>query len=647
MLKNLDFLCGSGCYTNLQMLCNANVACIPVSAEDSSTSTDMNLPVLVHSMQVVRQCDPGDRHLFPYIHELPSKLSRIGDEALKALGISQSIEPKHIQKMLEAMHKYIGSATLDVNSLCKVWYALSKLYSIYASDSCVPTIDSLYLPTKDNKLCYSSSLVFIDSQRYRHAANFHLSRAEYSLFVIPPVMQDHDTYIYFKQKITEKDLCLKLPLSVRPYALSVNCQEMVHNETEGTDKYNVALHLKRLQAMGLLISAILPNIINKHLEDNDHYEEFVSYLLKIIMHLNVRPIKDLEAKVYMLLCNPPVSIGVMKADYILHKEKAIEGSEQPHRYILYITSDLDPSLSLWYELARSLCIQVAKNQMLLFDKSTYLKLAKPVAHCLSIKSEQDLQLVLNMYNMDTDLECPNIKAMFIPQLGEIIPDHVEMQKHENNLFHSEDWVGFLHKDGQIRFAKVMACEITGEYASQSIYRILINTDEEDGILVPASEIFKLVMTEQDDEPIETLYPNPEEAKRWLRQAKSDYHAMNVVYKAELLCQACFLAHETIEKALKAGCYALFGLHSGSLTVHDLYGLACDIVNHKPKPEGADILTTCAHSMKEHYLNSRFPNRCSNMKAPVDIYRMNRAEDAVKCAEQVLEVVEIIVPNNTN
>ena len=643
MLKNLDFLCGSRSYTNLQMLCNENVACIPVSAEDSSTSTNMNLPVLVHSMQVVRQFDPGDRHLFPYIHKLPSKLSRIGDEALKALGVSQSIEPKHIQKMLETMHKY----TLDVNSLCKVRYALLKLYSIYASDSCVPTIDSLYLPTKDNKLCYSSSLVFIDSQRYMHAANFHLSRAEYSLFVIPLIMQDHDTDIYFKQKITEKDLCLRLPVSVRPYALSVNCREMVRNETEGTDKYNVALHLKRLQAMGLLISAILPNIINKHLEDNDHYEEFVSYLLKIIMHLNVRPIKDLEAKVYMLLCNPPVSIGVMKADYILHKEKAIEGSEQPYSYILYITSDLDPSLSLWYELARSLCIQVAKNQMLLFDKSTYLKLAKPVAHCLSIKSEQDLKLVLNMYNMNTDLECPNIESMFIPQIGQVIPDHVEMQKDENNLFHSNDWVGFLHKDGQIRFAKVMVCEITGEYASQSIYRILIDTDEEDGILVPASEIFKLTMTEQDDEPIETLYPNPEEAKRWLRQAKSDYHAMNVVYIAELPCQACFLAHETIEKALKAGCYALFGLHSGSLTVHHLHGLACDIVNHKPKPIGADILTTCARSIEEHYLNSRFPNRCYKMKAPVDIYRMNRAEGAVKCAEQVLEVVEIIVQNITN
>ena len=282
-----------------------------------------------------------------------------------------------------------------------------------------------------------------------------------------------------------------------------------------------------------------------------------------------------------------------------------------------------------------------------YYKSTYLKLAKPFAHCLSIKSEQDLQLVLNMYNMDTDLECPNIKAMFIPQLGEVILDHVEMQKHENNLFHSNDWVGFLHKDGQICFAKVMACEITGEYASQSIYRILIDTDEEDGILVPPSEIFKLVMTEQDDELIETLYPNPEEAKRWLRQAKSDYHAMNVVYKAELPCQACFLAHETIEKALKAGCYALFGLHPGSLTVHDLYGLACDIVNHKPKPIGADILPTCARNTKEHYLDSRFPNRCSNMKAPVNIYGMNRAANAVKCAEQVLEIVEIIVQKDTN
>ena len=86
--------------------------------------------------------------------------------------------------------------------------------------------------------------------------------------------------------------------------------------------------------------------------------------------------------------------------------------------------------------------------------------------------------------------------------------------------------------------------------------------------------------------------DPVEAKRWLRQAESDYEAMNIlqhaVHDKNVSCQTLFLAHEVAEKALKAGMYALVGLGEHSLKIHDLTCHASAIFSERPA-EAAQIV----------------------------------------------------------
>ena len=139
--------------------------------------------------------------------------------------------------------------------------------------------------------------------------------------------------------------------------------------------------------------------------------------------------------------------------------------------------------------------------------------------------------------------------------------------------------------------------------------------------------------------------NLTEAKRWIKQAKTDLEAMRILNstqshnKAAIYCQVLLLAHETCEKALKAGMYKLVGLNPGSLSNHNLYCLARDIALNKG--DKWQELPQLVLSMEKFYLDSRFPNRHSLPLAPVDVYSFADALSVAKDAERVYDLVALL------
>ena len=143
-------------------------------------------------------------------------------------------------------------------------------------------------------------------------------------------------------------------------------------------------------------------------------------------------------------------------------------------------------------------------------------------------------------------------------------------------------------------------------------------------------------------------PNKVEAERWFRQANSDLEAMNVlkneVYHKSISCQVMFMAHEVVEKALKAGMYALVGINSNSesLKTHNLTSHARALSSVKPGQ--LTTLPQLATSMEPFYLETRFPNRYPSPTAPVDIYKPDQAIVAADCAEKIFELIDKVVKN---
>ena len=146
-----------------------------------------------------------------------------------------------------------------------------------------------------------------------------------------------------------------------------------------------------------------------------------------------------------------------------------------------------------------------------------------------------------------------------------------------------------------------------------------------------------------NEFINQLKPSPFEAQRWLKQASSDFEAMRALDKTAFPCQVCFLAHEVVEKALKAGMYRVYGLNPSSLKNHEISCHASALVTHARRNDSTQFiqighLTRKVDIVHEHYLQSRFPNVHPAPKAPVDVYMESDSQEAVEIAEEIWKFV---------
>ena len=139
-------------------------------------------------------------------------------------------------------------------------------------------------------------------------------------------------------------------------------------------------------------------------------------------------------------------------------------------------------------------------------------------------------------------------------------------------------------------------------------------------------------------------PSPTIAKHWLKQARADSVAMRVLKNDRShVCQVIFLAHEVVEKSLKAGMHALTGLNRGNLANHNIHYFAetiRSVVQEDCTNKGSPIsLVEIADRLRPYYESSRYPDKHMNLCAPVDVYELHEAEEAAELAMIVLEFIE--------
>ena len=121
-----------------------------------------------------------------------------------------------------------------------------------------------------------------------------------------------------------------------------------------------------------------------------------------------------------------------------------------------------------------------------------------------------------------------------------------------------------------------------------------------------------------------------EAERWLRQAEHDLAFGRVALKERFFSQACFVAQQTGEKALKAIAYA-----QGERVVigHSLVELASRLQDRvsalRGRREDAGILD-------QYYVPTRYPNGLAG-GVPFEAFGEAQAVAALTAAERFVEV----------
>ncbi len=119
-----------------------------------------------------------------------------------------------------------------------------------------------------------------------------------------------------------------------------------------------------------------------------------------------------------------------------------------------------------------------------------------------------------------------------------------------------------------------------------------------------------------------------EAERWLRQAENDLAFARLGLGAGFFAQACFVAQQTAEKALKAVAYALgerFVLGHSLVELLALIGLRA--------PE-APRLRELAGVLDQYYVPTRYPNGLPG-GVPFEAFGQVQAAAAVDGAERFL------------
>ena len=121
-----------------------------------------------------------------------------------------------------------------------------------------------------------------------------------------------------------------------------------------------------------------------------------------------------------------------------------------------------------------------------------------------------------------------------------------------------------------------------------------------------------------------------EGERWLRQAEHDLAFGRLALKERFFAQACFVAQQTGEKALKAMAYAqgervVIG-HSLVELVSRLQGRVAAL---RARREDAGILD-------QYYVPTRYPNGLAG-GVPFEAFAESQAVDALAAAERFVEL----------
>jgi len=123
-----------------------------------------------------------------------------------------------------------------------------------------------------------------------------------------------------------------------------------------------------------------------------------------------------------------------------------------------------------------------------------------------------------------------------------------------------------------------------------------------------------------------------EAGRWFKQADYDLREAERSFQAGSYSYACFLSHQSAEKAAKAVCY----LKGEPTYGHDVAVLLEALSRHGVRVD--DLVGLGVH-LNKFYAPTRYPNLHPSIdKAPFELYSKDDAETCVEYATKILRRV---------
>ena len=474
MAENLKYLSSGVAFDHSQM---QSLPCIPVY----STTGSQEKFVLVKPCQVIHeQWDkPSVQQFHPFLHCLPDVTDLHScTNLLKAIGVKPSLEPHHIQIVLERAHQVSEGAELNPNiEMCvkkAIKFLSEKLSQVTTTSG--DELSPLYLPDTKNILRDTKSLLYGDNINYGKKLNLDLKDVPYHHFNIKPA----------NYNVEAGKFCRLLPDSVRPLGMSSICKQVVPRPLEKTEPSDVAEQLTNVLKLEELSTGVV-RLLGKYFsnqENEDHLKELVTEYLRKIEVVTVAGLK-----VAIVLSELGKQIGTVDTEYCynLGEEKSM----------LYLDSNLRQPVyddSVYEDIATNLRDTICKDMKEEGSLQQSAEFLQVIKTCLKVSSVSGILKILSEYDIDVETRM----RQFNKRLGEVIPQcwHHRLDQDIDNLFNPMEYVGYAREGSSDIIVAQIVYPVAPEDDNSGLflrkYRVYVKEDDDEGIDVSILSLYKFI-----------------------------------------------------------------------------------------------------------------------------------------------------------
>ena len=467
--------------------------CIPVYTDPKAIdSFKKTFVFLVKPNCVLTTRDAED--YFPLLHQLPDVMFGCVP-LLEKIGVMRTIGLKHFNTILTTAFEQSHEGKLDPNMSEIVKRAIRKMYHMlqvckqsssinYLSDDDITkALAPLYLPTTEGNLFLSTSLLYCDSSLYKNIGVDFIGTG-LQILDIP-----RDIFGFW-----EGNLCSKLPEAIRPRQMSQCCvQELSQECTQAAQQSELALSLEKSISLPSLPKLLLL-LVGQKTKDDDLRMKFHPKLETFLNNFCTQSVKKLKTNIKLTSVVPHRHIGWAKVD--------VHIQTKDDKFTLCLDSYLPPSMIMVpVQIIAHYLVDQIKLLGTTTESAALVSLQQAFEMALQGMSHNDHSMMLaKCLGPGFSLDSADIvfEADVKPRIGKLIPQtwHHRLDQDINNLYHSDEWVGYEDEDGHLIFAQVV-CPVIPEgvlipCAYLMRYKILVKEEDEEGIEVSSLNIFKFL-----------------------------------------------------------------------------------------------------------------------------------------------------------
>ena len=390
-----------------------------------------------------------DEQLPPYLYRVPREYG-VFEHLFKRLGAMEEATPVQFAKLLSRLKESCQDQTMHPNELTVAKHAVYGLFATLKAiqdrsgnnqqDNPLVKVETLYLPSSDQKLQRSTNLVLFDCPQYT-------SRIPHSMYEFLDKLHKYNLKFATPRQIVDL-----LPVHLQTQSLALLVREDLHPEcrdkkcrADMEKKCQPTNHLRQILSSPQLVNGIM-RILKFQFQKAKLTEEVCNNVHSFQKELRISCMEELATELVETGSNTPLPDSRRSK----HMGCFVEQEETGRKHI-FVKHGVDPS-----NVRRVLCKEINQLTGCYIDKESWLHLAA----ILECKSPDTISSILDNAGVSQDVEAVKTPRLE-PELGSEVPEelHELLLQYDDFFFRPGEFVAYEREDSTDEEPKYIYAQI--------------------------------------------------------------------------------------------------------------------------------------------------------------------------------------------